>query len=276
MIVNKKKQCHSCRADSDGKFLCATCRKAYNKRSQNRRKARKALGLCTECGRKAEPDMRMCESCQTKNRTKLRERKSARHQNGRCALGSCSKDRLPDQRLCESCSSAAREYTRQRSESLVEQGLCASCGQEPHMLIYGDSRPDVMVRKCKTCYLKLASCVRFGSIKYWESLLVVLEAQKYRCAYTGEQLVLGVNDSIDHVLPRSRYPDLTLDMSNIQWTTRIINTMKLNLLDCEFLAVIEKVAKHLGDKLSSRAISKTHPPPTRESKLYHRLNQPTV
>ena len=128
-----------------------------------------------------------------------------------------------------------------------------------------------MMRQCQTCYLKLSSCNRFGSSKHWEALLAILEAQEYRCVYTGEQLVLGVNDSIDHVLPRSRYPDLIFDISNIQWTTRVINTMKLNLLDCEFLAAIEKVAKHLGDNLHDRVIAETHPPPTRDSKLYNRL-----
>lgn len=276
MTRKDKRQCHSCGADSGGKYHCETCRDDHNTRNQDRRKARKAALLCTECGHQAEHDMRMCESCQAKNRTKLRNRKSTRRKLGRCAIGSCSNSKLADQDLCESCAKDAREYTRKRSASLVKQGLCASCGQKPHMLVYGESRPDVMMRQCQTCYLKLASCNRFGSIKHWKVLLVILEDQGYRCSYTGEQLVLGVNDSIDHILPRSRYPDLTLDPSNIQWVTRVVNTMKLNLLDHEFLAVIEKVAKHLGDDLHLRVTTEIHPPQTRQSKLYHRLNQPTV
>lgn len=276
MTRKERKQCHSCGTDSDDKYHCKACRKAHNIRNQDRRKARKAAGLCTECGRKAEPDMRMCASCQTKNRIKLRSRRSARRKAGKCILGSCSNSKLPDKDLCASCSEVARDYTRQRSTSLIEQGLCASCGQEPHMSVYGDSRPDIMMRLCQICYLKQTSCNRFGSIKHWKVLLSILKAQEYRCAYTGERLVLGVNDSIDHVLPRSRYPNLIFDSSNIQWTTRVVNTMKLNLLDCEFLAVIEKVVEYLGDNFHSRAIAKTHPPPTRESKLYHRLHQPKV
>jgi 5-methylcytosine-specific restriction endonuclease McrA len=276
MNRKEKKQCHVCGADSGGKYHCETCRHEHNKNNNNRRADRKAAGLCPECGRKAEPNRRMCEPCQTKNRTKLRTRMLDRRKAGKCAIGSCYNSKLSDHRLCESCAEAARDYNKQRSASLSEQGLCASCGKEPHMSIYGDMRPDVMTRQCKICYLKLSSCGRFGSIKYWEILLNILEKQDYRCAYTGEKLILGVNDSIDHILPRSRYPDLTLDPSNIQWVTRVINTMKLNLLDCEFLTEIEKVARYLGENLLNRATSKTHPPPTRDSKLYHRMIQPTV
>lgn len=271
MTRKEKKQCHSCGADSNGKYHCEMCRKSHNTRNNNRRKSRKATGLCTGCGKGAEPCMRMCESCQTKERTRRRIRTSTRRKDGRCSLGSCSNPKMSNQDLCASCSVTVRDNSRKRSASLVKRGLCASCGHEPHMSIYGDSRPDVMTRQCQTCYLKLSSCNRFGSIKHWKALLSILESQEYRCAYTGDKLVLGVNDSIDHILPRSRYPDLTLEISNIQWTTRVVNTMKLNLLDCEFLSVIEKIAKHLRDSLHNRAISETHTPQTRDSKPYHRL-----
>lgn len=272
MNRKEKEQCHRCGADSGGKYHCETCREAHNNRNQARRRMRKDGQFCTECGRDAEPKMRMCASCQSKNRTKVRSRKDVRRQAGKCAIGSCDNSKLLDRDLCKSCSKASRDYKNRRSVSLAKQGLCASCGQEPHMSIYGDSRPDIMTRQCQICYLKLTSCGRFGSIKYWEVLLDLLKDQEYCCAYTGDRLVLGVNDSIDHILPRSRYPDLTFDPSNLQWVTRVINTMKLNLLDCEFLTEVEKVARHLGENLSNRATSKTHPPPTRDSKLYHRLN----
>ena len=104
--------------------------------------------------------------------------------------------------------------------------------------------------------------------------MFILERQNWTCPYTGDKIILGVNDSVDHILPISKYPESKYDIDNIQWTTRVINIMKSNLLDCEFLAAIEKVAKHLGDNLHDRVISETHPPPTRKAKIYHRLCQP--
>lgn len=264
------KKCHSCRADSGGKYYCGECREIWSERNKKRRDARKRAGLCTECGRKAAENKRLCKPCQDKTRTQSRDRRSLRRKMGKCVIGSCQNVKLPNKDRCESCRQQKLDNQRQRSHLLVTRGLCAACGQAPHMSIYGDKRPDVMMRLCEVCYLKQTSCSRFGSVEHWKMLKDKLESQNYCCVYTGDKLILGVNDSVDHILPRSRYPELTLDLNNIQWTTRVINTMKLNLLECEFLTEIKKVVEHLGDSLHRLVTTKTHPPPTEGSPVYHR------
>ena len=140
----------------------------------------------------------------------------------------------------------------------------------------GLERVEKITKLCQRCHLEQKSAQRLGSAQHWKSLLSILEQQDWICPYSGDKIVLGDNDSVDHILPISKYPDMEFDITNIQWTTQVVNIMKSNLLDCEFLAEIEKVAKHLGDDLHLRATAKTHPPETRQSGIYHRLNQPTV
>ncbi len=269
-----QKKCNLCGHDSEDRSMCKKCSQTHNERNRLRRKERREAGLCPECGQKAEPNRRMCEPCQTKNRINVRSRISNRRKAGKCAIGSCGNPKLKDHRLCESCAEAARDYNRQRSIELISAGLCTACGQNKHMT--GSKNTDKMTKLCQTCHLRQKSAQRLGSKDYSDELLVILERQNWICPYSGDKIVLGYNDSVDHIFPVSTHPDLKFDINNIQWTTHTINMMKSNLLDCEFLSEIEKVAKHLGDDLSSRATSKTHPPQTRESKLYHSLNQPRV
>lgn len=239
----------------------------HNEQSQKRRNARKEVGLCPDCGREPMLGRTLCNKCCARNTNGKKTREKMRNISGRCAT--CDKPKLSNRRLCDTCHKDFETKKENRKKRLIREGLCSSCGKQPFLLFMADS--DIIAKTCKICYLKLTSCNRFGSVKHWEALLNILKAQNYCCAYTGEKLVLGMNDSVDHILPRSRYPDRTFDLANIQWVTRIINTMKLNLLDCEFLAEIEKVTKHLGDDLKHRITTKTYPSPTRESKLYHRL-----
>jgi 5-methylcytosine-specific restriction endonuclease McrA len=55
-----------------------------------------------------------------------------------------------------------------------------------------------------------------GSSKYWSRLRDKLVSQGYRCVYTGELLVLGVNDSLDHIYPASRFPERAKDPNNLK------------------------------------------------------------
>lgn len=241
----------------------------HNEQLQKRRVDRKEAGLCPDCGRKPMLGRTLCNKCCARNTNGKKAREKTRNLSGRCAT--CNKPKLSSRRLCDTCHKDFENQKKARQKTLISKGLCSSCGKKPYLPSLKNISKTTKL--CQVCYIKLVSCNRFGSIKHWEALLDILKAQNYYCAYTGEKLILGMNDSVDHILPRSRYPDRTFDITNIQWITRVMNTMKLNLLDCEFLAEIDKVVKHLGDDLKHRITTKTYPPPTRESRLYHRLNQ---
>jgi hypothetical protein len=61
--------------------------------------------------------------------------------------------------------------------------------------------------------------------------------QSSLCYYTGAPLVLGVNDSLDHVLSVSKHPELRTSIDNVVWCLREINTMKNGMDADEFLAM---------------------------------------
>ena len=63
-----------------------------------------------------------------------------------------------------------------------------------------------------------------GSKENWREIKEILIKQDYRCAYTGVKLVIGVNASIDHIVPRCKGGKDTVD--NIQWVDKIVNSEK--------------------------------------------------
>ena len=69
----------------------------------------------------------------------------------------------------------------------------------------------------------------------------LLEQQNYKCIYSGVNLIMGENASVDHIKPLSGNPVLNHDINNLQWTTKQINLMKLNLSEDEFLNIIKSI-----------------------------------
>jgi 5-methylcytosine-specific restriction endonuclease McrA len=68
---------------------------------------------------------------------------------------------------------------------------------------------------------------------------MLLFEQKFKCAYTGLSLVLGVNASIDHIIPVSKGG--SHDLSNLQWVDLRINKFRSNQSDAEFRAFLDLI-----------------------------------
>ena len=121
--------------------------------------------------------------------------------------------------------------TKEWRDAQYEKGLCRFC-KEPHL------------KNSKTCekhYLQDLSRRHLGTTTKWEDLRHLLEKQNYKCIYSGDELILSDNASIDHILPLSENPDLNCDIDNLQWITRQINLIKLNLSEEDFLNIIKKI-----------------------------------
>ena len=73
-----------------------------------------------------------------------------------------------------------------------------------------------------------------------------LESQRFRCALSGEEIMPGVNASMDHVVPVSRGG--ALGVENVQWVSIRVNKMKGDMLPDQFLslckAIVERAASH--------------------------------
>lgn len=63
------------------------------------------------------------------------------------------------------------------------------------------------------------------------------------CPYTGEKLYPGVNVSLDHKNPVSRFPKQAFIAKNLQWVSKRYNIAKNDLTDDEFAILCKKVSK---------------------------------
>ncbi len=135
----------------------------------------------------------------------------------------------PGKVWCSGC----RISTREKRESRRDRGLCIHCGT---------ASPNNA--RCDRCIVKYNWKSNTGKVAGWLSVYEKLVEQGYRCAYTGDTLILGVNASIDHIKPRSRYPESLCDTDNVQWVTEKINRMKSNLTHEEFLLLISKISEY--------------------------------
>jgi 5-methylcytosine-specific restriction endonuclease McrA len=117
--------------------------------------------------------------------------------------------------------------------------LCSHCGKTPYLESL--KAAGLHHRYCETCYLKNKAKNRLGSRRSWTALKERLQAQGGRCSYTGFALVLGVNDSVDHIKPLDQHPELRSDPTNIEWVCREVNEMKRNRTPEEFLSFLRTI-----------------------------------
>lgn len=137
-------------------------------------------------------------------------------QQGICVSCSKIKDTESKSVLCCYCNLMRAK----KRHELREMGLCL-CGQKKL-----DNHSS-----CYDCYFSYIT-KRLGgrSKKFGFKLKEKFEKQNGQCIYTGKQLILGLNASIDHIIPGK---DHSID--NLQFVDRQINSMKTNMSHEEFL-----------------------------------------
>jgi hypothetical protein len=203
-------------------------------------------GLCPRCGRNPVDGNKQCKECiligRSKNK-KTKENRLKRLKNNLCI--SCGKNPPVDK--YKNCNSCLDKYTitrHKRCSSFTQRGLCSYCsGKNKYLDSMKDRSTDF--RFCLECYMKHCSYKNTGSPKYYKELLNMLEQTNYICPYTGDKIIIGINDSIDHILPSSKFPELSKDINNLHWVTRDANNMKLYHTEDEFKILIKKIHDHL-------------------------------
>jgi hypothetical protein len=193
----------------------------------------------TECQRRCQDN--------PANHPKIKKRQAARRdvlkEQGLCSRCAVM-PRRPSKTTCGPCGAKANGYTQQAIRERLSQGLCIRCGNAP-------IRPAVQQaglhqRVCQTCYLRKVSRKRLSTERYWKAIYQKLLAQQQVCAYTGDAIVLGVNDSLDHILPALRFPEHRHDPTNVEWVTRKVNEMKRDRTPEEFLTLISTIFNYRG------------------------------
>lgn len=230
--------CADCGQPSSGHWKCDLCRATARQKAKQKNIDRRRQGLCVRCGSPAAPFAR-CKSCREYANELAKQRRDKRSADGVCCK--CG-GKVSGRKTCANCLLPARRFHRTVLVRRMEAGLCTQCGRLPPMSVVSDTTPYRQL--CQTCYIKRKASSSLGSEKHWETLLAILERQDWRCKYTGEPLILGVNASVDHIQSRARFPELSDDPTNIEWTTLVINQVKRDLTPKEFLLLVKQVHDH--------------------------------
>ena len=122
-------------------------------------------------------------------------------------------------------------YNKEWSKRQIEKGMCIFC-KNPHLKNQ---------KTCCKCFMKNLSHRLTGNRKLHEALYGKLIQQDYKCYLTGEELELGTNASIDHVIPISENPALKDEIDNLRWCTIEINRMKTNISTERFFELCKMV-----------------------------------
>jgi hypothetical protein len=203
---------------------------AYNATQQRRIAAHQ----CIACGeRVADTSKRLvCSDCAAKRAYREVQLRARRRKMQSCT--SCGSPCLYGRSKCGACLARDAQYRVDMKARWSAAGLCIACGKHPPLETL---RENAEHRICETCYFQNVAKARLGSRTHWQELRNQLIAQDFTCPYTGTRLVLGVNDSVDHIYPIARFPACRNDPLNIEWVRRDVNGMKGDMTPDEFIAL---------------------------------------
>jgi 5-methylcytosine-specific restriction endonuclease McrA len=132
---------------------------------------------------------------------------------------------------------SARTYRRRRLEDTEK---CVACSK----------RRIPGYRFCEEHWFALkASGIWPGDknyVKLGNALMEILERQGRKCSYTGRELVVGKNASIDHVFPKARFPEKARELENLEFVDLRINWAKRDLTKEEFVDLCESVVAYMS------------------------------
>lgn len=211
-------------------------------------------GLCKDCGKqKKHATSILCPSCAKKhsNRSSLYKKRKRKEWRAAGLCYECGKSKETNKLRCNKCHKKLMAYnikTRKLRElRRKKDGVCYKCGApvsyKSHNL-------------CTVCLFKKYSDHATGVTKHWKFLQDLLSVQDYKCPYTGETIVFGLNASIDHIIPRTHknYPGDN-DLNNLCWTTQKTNLIKNNMDKSELILFCEAVIKHINGSITKQNVN---------------------
>lgn len=119
----------------------------------------------------------------------------------------------------------------------IEKGQCGQCKLPimPHNKYF-----------CEKHWYIQAATDNLGSqsVENGKLLKNKMEKQNYRCPYTNELLIPGLNCHVDHIKPRSRFPELIHNIDNLEWVLDKVNMAKRNMTKEEFIEFCKIIANN--------------------------------
>ncbi len=194
--------------------------------------ARLKQGLCPKCGGKRDRETKACSACAKLHNERTKRSKEKRWTRGLCQ--DCPNKRCPDSPRCIKCKSKVNRSTKALTAKRKAKNKCRWCG--------GPRLKGCKARTCAFCYFKSASLRCSGDFSLEHDLRNLFFGQNAKCAYTGIEIKLGQNASVDHKTPPTRGGS-KIDPENLHWVDLRINWMKRDLTHYEFLSLCKKVTE---------------------------------
>lgn len=234
--------CVRCGKEPAGeKWKCEQCRKKdirdCKEYCKSWREKHVADGLCPQCGKKPPAENKVhCETCSNKFNKSSRILRNKRVEGGLCSA--CGNPAREGFTRCEKHLKLQKKYADDRKVKLLSEGLCQTCGKQK--FIDGQMA-------CETCCLKGVSYSLWKTTSRWEELKSLYDKQGGICPYTGEIIRIGVDSSIDHIIPESKGG--TNEIRNLRWIDYWVNVMKWDRTDEELKLKIAKIYSNINKEI---------------------------
>ena len=176
-------------------------------------------GLCTRigCSNNAEPGKRMCQNHLDALAAYNIAVSRSRAINGLCRRHGCPNAPVDGKTYCQS----HLDNLKQQDLAIKAKGQCRRCRRLP---------PINGQRRCRECAIKEIA-LRWGTT--YEVLTSIWTGV---CPYSGRQIEVGVNASLDHKVARANGG--TNNKENLQWVHSEVNTAKHSLTEEQFQRLI--------------------------------------
>ena len=128
---------------------------------------------------------------------------------------------------CEKCQAKRNESKKKAYLKSKAVGNCPNC-----------SKPAIKGRTyCEHHLLRYISVSALGSPDFIDELRQLLTKQNFKCGLTGKPITFESDIELDHIIPVSRGG--AKDLANVRWVLKIMNRLKGNLLDSEFVELCQ-------------------------------------
>lgn len=204
------------------------------------REQRRIDGLCVNCDNQSQIEKIRCLQCSQVQNEKTKERRDAKKKQGRCKC--CEEKSLLGKVVCQK---HLDEHKKWRDDEIIRRrklGLCNYFGCKTSAIVDENRKFGL----CEQHYLQTLSRSHFNNCKRWQELKEIFYNNPV-CPYTGIKLKLGVNASLDHIIPKAKKG--TNDKHNLQFVYCFddfdVNRMKGEMTSDEFKKAIDVLSTHM-------------------------------